>query len=1091
MKLKLPVLLLTLLFSSGAFSTEIRFLNYQFDPLVKVPSADPVPIETAQGEGLFLVQFNGKIKHDWLDQLAAQDFELLQYYPDNTYLVWGNSSQIRATENFSFVRWAGSFNKAYRKSPHLKGRMGMISNVDVHFYNSGSPEALVNKLSSLGANVLNYYPAQPDKKLYDAIIQVEQNNLDMLTAIPEVVWIGYVGAEPILDDESSSQTVAGNFEGTGQPSLNYDNWLTTIGLDGSGVIWSITDTGVDYTHGDLNTRIVGGHNYPGCEFASPGDDPASGGHGTHVAGITGGDATAGFTDGDGYLYGLGVAPGYSIFAQNPICGSQNSWPPAGGWQELSKQGVLGGALGANNSWTSGEGTNHGYQATERTIDIATRDGNFDVPGAEEYIWVFSAGNSGPGSNTLTSPKEAKNVIVTAATQTWRVSGDVEAMASFSSRGPAVDGRTVPTIAAPGQSVGSTRNDDGGSCGTAIAGTNNQYSFCSGTSMAAPQTSGAVVLIAEWWRNNNAGADPSAAMSKALLVNTAHDISGAGDIPNNAEGWGQINLKNLFEPVTPFEFFDQEEILDDTGDVWEITVGVQDTNEPLKVTLTWSDAPGAIGANPALVNNLDLEVVNGGNTYLGNDFSGGVSTTGGSADVINNNENVFIPAPGGSATIRVRAVNIAGDGVPFIGDATDQDFALVCSNCALQEDYTLSTTPSEVSVCSPVDADYLVDVGSILSYSDPVTLSTNNLPANALASYTSNPVIPGNTTTLTISNTANVAVGQHLFELEANSTSGMKTNDLELNVFDAIPSSANLTAPADTSTNVDVMPTLTWDAVTQAGSYVVEIDDDSDFSSIVYSATVDTNSHDVDQELNTSTTYYWRVRTINACGPSTSAVYSFTTEVAPGDCALGTNQVNYYYFDFQDDDLIYAHGYEDGPGLTAGDPTDEGFTISTAAGDVNWELLGVGSGGTTAFQADDLPSVNDTTLVTPMLTMPTGVGPLTLRFWNTQTIEDGGAGCYDAVQLMVSTDGSTFTQISDADIINNAYDGTIDSGFSNPAAGEQGWCGDPMAETVFNVDVDNYAGQTVQFGFRMASDSSVGRPEGWVIDDVRITGCEAP
>ena len=53
-------------------------------------------------------------------------------------------------------------------------------------------------------------------------------------------------------------------------------------------------------------------------------------------------------------------------------------------------------------------------------------------------------------------------------------------------------------------------------------------------------------------------------------------------------------------------------------------------------------------------------------------------------------------------------------------------------------------------------------------------------------------------------------------------------------------------------------------------------------------------------------------------------------------------------------------------------------------------MGVGSGGTTAFQADDLPALNDTTLVTPMLTKPTGVGPLTLRFWNTQTIEDDGA-----------------------------------------------------------------------------------------------------
>ena len=70
-------------------------------------------------------------------------------------------------------------------------------------------------------------------------------------------------------------------------------------------------------------------------------------------------------------------------------------------------------------------------------------------------------------------------------------------------------------------------------------------------------------------------------------------------------------------------------------------------------------------------------------YLGNVFSGGWSTTGGTGDVLNNLENVYIQNPGGgSAVVRIKATAINGDGVPFSGDITDQDFALVCSNCDL-------------------------------------------------------------------------------------------------------------------------------------------------------------------------------------------------------------------------------------------------------------------------------------------------------------------------------------------------------------------------------------------------------------------------
>jgi hypothetical protein len=78
--------------------------------------------------------------------------------------------------------------------------------------------------------------------------------------------------------------------------------------------------------------------------------------------------------------------------------------------------------------------------------------------------------------------------------------------------------------------------------------------------------------------------------------------------------------------------------------------------------------------------LDLEVTVGGQTFKGNVFSGANSATGGTADTRNNVESVFIPAGvTGNFVIKVKATNIAGDGVPGNADALDQDFALVAWN----------------------------------------------------------------------------------------------------------------------------------------------------------------------------------------------------------------------------------------------------------------------------------------------------------------------------------------------------------------------------------------------------------------------------
>jgi len=103
------------------------------------------------------------------------------------------------------------------------------------------------------------------------------------------------------------------------------------------------------------------------------------------------------------------------------------------------------------------------------------------------------------------------------------------------------------------------------------------------------------------------------------------------------------------------------------------------------------------------------------------------------------------------------------------------------------------------------------------------------------------------------------------------------------------------------------------------------------------------------------------------------------------------------------------------------------------------------------------------------------------------LESRTGGCYDAGILDVSTNGgATWAQITSG-LLTDPYNGPIASG--NPLAGLNGWCGDPQDWLNSIVDINAYAGQTVQFRFRLSTDTSVGR-EGWTIDDVVVQSCQA-
>jgi hypothetical protein len=245
---------------------------------------------------------------------------------------------------------------------------------------------------------------------------------------------------------------------------------------------------------------------------------------------------------------------------------------------------------------------------------------------------------------------------------------------------------------------------------------NLYTLASGSSYAAPAVSGGIQLL--WWYFQNrltnevghALFQPSPAMAKAYLCNSARYMkvtnpqTGAMDtLPSILQGMGELDLHRMFDgitrvirdestpraidmPVMTTNSSPQQTYFSQSGQSYEVGGLVKSNGMPFRVTLAWTDVPGNPLAFQQLVNDLDLSVTIGGKTYKGNVFSEDHSVTGGGYDGVNNMESVFLdPAYNSAVTngaryaVVVQAMNIAGNGVPNIGSALGQDFALVVYN----------------------------------------------------------------------------------------------------------------------------------------------------------------------------------------------------------------------------------------------------------------------------------------------------------------------------------------------------------------------------------------------------------------------------
>ena len=383
--------------------------------------------------------------------------------------------------------------------------------------------------------------------------------------------------------------------------------------------------------------------------------------------------------------------------------------------------------------------------------------------------------------------------------------------------------------------------------------------------------------------------------------------------------------------------------------------------------------------------------------------------------------------------------------------------------------------SQASICQGDEAMYGFDIGSILNFDMPVTLSATGEPAGTTAMFSPNPVTPlPGSSTLTISNTGSAAAGDYMIEVTGMATGAEnRTAEVGLSVFDAVPAAPVLTAPADAATGVTLNPTFEWTGM-NAEEYTIEVATDPALVNVIWTETTPDTSITLPFFLDSNTTYYWSVSPANACGMGSSAsAFSFTTQSLPGDCGPG-------------EVLTYVHLFDFESGA-------QGWTSGSNLGPNTWALSGANpNSGAQHWHTDDVPEPSDTFLTSPALAIPSGLTNLTFRFFNFQDFEvPPPPNCWDGGMLEVSTDGgANFNEVVNADLLTDPYDGPLRNDSSNPLGNRDAWCGAPQPYTDSRVTIDSLAGEpNVVFRFRVGTDVSASAP-GWDIDDVAIAGCSA-
>ena len=567
-------------------------------------------------QALFAKKYYLLLEFDLLPDLAQQQeladrgIRLDDYVADRAYLSEiTDSATVADLKKYSvsgIYPVPASF-KFSRKLPETgKGILGDEDRpLGVSYFGSMSREAVSQDLQEAGAIIVPT-KIRPGKTLF---IQASRSSLDKIASLP---YVSYIAPQSLKDQ-----------------SLNYNNRAAhgadalsgTSGrnLQGDGVTVGVGDNADPYTHVDFTGRQI-------SRFAD-----VNGGHGVHTSGTVAG---GGILD----PRNKGMAPHAMLVNQyfSDILVNADTY--------IKDYGMV----LTNNSYTA---YNPGC-ADEGEYDFLSNYLDAQLVSHPELLHVFAAGNDGaytcipytsPYATIKSGYQSAKNVLTVGNMSNWDYTINYS-----SSCGPVTDGRLKPEIVAGGVNILSTLP-------------NNTYGYSSGTSMASPTVTGSLTLFTQRYRQLHGGANPPAALVKALVCNNATDLGNPG--PDFVFGFGSLNIRAAVEALENNQYYTGT--INNAGVNTFTLSGIPAGLQQIRILLYWPDVPASPYAAAALVNNLDL-TVSGSDAVLHrplilNPATGHVNDPAvEGTDNLNNIEQVVINnPPGGSFTITVKGTNIPG------------------------------------------------------------------------------------------------------------------------------------------------------------------------------------------------------------------------------------------------------------------------------------------------------------------------------------------------------------------------------------------------------------------------------------------------
>lgn len=668
-----------------------------FDPLEDPPEmATALRLPAPEATERWIVQFQRPLTREERAMLTEEyGLALTDYVPNLAYVERLPPSALERVRQLDLVRATVAYQPAFKVSPDIGGKRfrteerrampGLL--LRAVLFGDADPQAVAAELAAIegvsAVEVLEFgelgAPARIEFQL------PSRAGLAAVARLEGVRWIEEVAEQ----DEDN-----GNTAGTMQSGTPGDEPVWDRGIHSEGQIIGVIDSGpVDIDH---------------CMFEDPVDNTPSATHRKVLQVRTGGAADNGHA-----TFVAGIALGDDFNLPGTAANRGNAW----GARLVSgrrAEGILN-ALLANraqgatihtNSWhdnTDGAGMPALYNATAADADRFAW-------ALEDHLVLGSMGNNGEEQGPPGTSKNSIGINAALRDPNENTVGD-------GNPGPTADGRRKPDFVTPGCQIRSAQVST--ACTIQLRG-------CA-TSWATPAAAAAAALVrqyyAEGWYPTGTPQpahvfDPTGSLVKATLANATLDMTGHAGYPSTTEGWGILRLDETLtfpggtRALRAWDVRHADGL--SSGEFEAFSINVASAAEPLKVTLVWADPPGLAGALNPVVNNLDLTVIApGGATFRGNVFAGGQSVTGGAPDLLNNVEQVLVPAPAiGTWTLRVGApaVNV---GLPAQGFAVVASAAVSAPEIQVPGGVLLADTcvgenaDATLEVCNTGDGDLIV------------------------------------------------------------------------------------------------------------------------------------------------------------------------------------------------------------------------------------------------------------------------------------------------------------------------------------------------------------------------------------------------